>query len=219
MLNVEYLSHLGSDLSIVNAARVSMNKRHDEFDEDTDLRLLRYLARNQHWTPFASVCLSVRVTAPVFVSRQMEKHIAGLVMGTAAPVRNEVSRRYVDDEPQFYVPDRWRARPDQNIKQGSGDAMEDTGYLDWIYRTGLQAARVAYQELLTKGVAPEMARMVLPQSMLTEWIWTGSLAAFHRVYGLRIDAHAQAESQVIAEQLGVICNEHFPRAWMVLNGG
>jgi thymidylate synthase (FAD) len=219
MLNVEYLSHLGDDLSIVNAARVSMAKRHSEFDEDTDLRLLRYLAQHQHWTPFASVCLSVRVTAPVFVSRQMEKHIAGLVMGTAAPARNEVSRRYVDSEPQFYSPDRWRGRPEENIKQGSGEVIEDASYLHWLYQTGLRAAQTAYRELLVRGVAPEMARMVLPQSMLTEWIWTGSLAAFHRVYGLRIDAHAQEESQVIAEQLGVICNERFPRAWMVLNGG
>jgi thymidylate synthase (FAD) len=212
MLKVEYLDSMGTDLTVVNAARVSMNKRHHEFDEDTDLRLLRYLAREGHISPFFHPQLSVRVTTPVFVARQLLRSTVGLCV-------SEVSRRYVDDEPQFYSPDRWRSRPEENIKQGSGDVIEDAGYLHWLYQTGLRAAQTTYRELLARGVAPEMARMVLPQSMLTEWIWTGSLAAFHRVYGLRIDVHAQAESQVIAEQLGVICNEHFPRAWMVLNGG
>lgn len=205
---------------MVNAARVSMNKAHTEFDPENDLRLLRYLAKHQHWSPFAQVTLSLRVTAPIFVSRQLEKHIAGLVMGTAIPARNEVSRRYVDDEPEFYFPTKWRERPRGNIKQGSGDVIDDDpGYLDWIYQNGLDAAKNTYRLLLNAGVAPEMARMILPQSMLTQWIWTGSLAAFYRVYALRIDHHAQEETQAIAEQIGELCNEHFPYCWAALNGG
>jgi thymidylate synthase (FAD) len=203
---------------VVNAARCSFDREHTEFDEETDTRLLRYLAREKHWTPFAAVTLSIRITAPIFVSRQLEKHYAGLVMGTAVPVRSEVSRRYVDAAPEFYFPKEWRARPEKNIKQGSGDPLvEDAAYLDWVYRQSVYAARKAYDEMLLRGVAPEMARMVLPQSLMTTWIWTGSLAAFHRVYALRIDHHAQQESQFIAEQIGEICAEHFPRAWDALN--
>lgn len=217
-MKVEYLDCMGSDLSICNAARVSMNKQHTEFDEETDTKLLRYLVKNLHWSPFAHALLTLRVTAPVFVSRQMEKHLAGLVMGTAIPSRNEVSRRYVDAAPEFYFPEAWRSRPEKNIKQGSGEPIaEDAAYLDWVYRQSVYAARKAYDELLLRGVAPEMARMVLPQSLMTTWIWTGSLAAFHRVYALRIDHHAQQESQFIAERIGEICAEHFPRAWDALN--
>lgn len=219
-MQVEYLSHMGSCLSIVNAARVSMNKQHTEFDEETDTKLLRYLVKNLHWSPFAHAMLTFRVTAPVFVSRQLEKHLAGLVMGTAIPSRNEVSRRYVDEAPEFYVPAIWRSRPEGNIKQGSGEPLtEEAAYLDWVYRQGLYATRKAYDELLARGVAPEMARMILPQSMMTTWIWTGSLAAFYRVYALRIDAHAQQESQQIAQRIGAICAEHFPKAWDALNHG
>lgn len=218
-MKVEYIDKMGNCLSVVNAARVSMNKAHAEFDPDSDMRLLRYLAKNSHWTPFAEVTLSFRVTAPVFVSRQLEKHIAGLVMGTAIPVRNEISRRYVDEEPKFHTPTKWRSRPETNIKQGSGKAIdEDVYYLDWVYENALKHAKTAYKLLLNAGVAPEMARMVLPQSMMTQWIWTGSLAAFHRIYTLRIDSHAQQETQDIARQIGELCAEHFPYCWKALNG-
>lgn len=210
-MKVEYLDCMGSDLSICNAARVSMNKQHTEFDEETDTRLLRYLAKEGHTSPFFHALLSLRMTAPIFVARQLLRSTVGLAV-------NEVSRRYVDAAPEFYFPDEWRARPEKNIKQGSGEPMtEDAAYLDWVYRQSVYAARKAYDELLLRGVAPEMARMVLPQSLMTTWIWTGSLAAFHRVYALRIDSHAQQESQFIAERIGEICAEHFPRAWDALN--
>lgn len=208
---VEYLDSMGDDLAVCNAARVSMNKRHTEFNEETDSRLLRYLAREGHISPFFHVQLSLRITAPIFVARQLLRSTVGLVV-------NEVSRRYVDEAPEFYFPAEWRARPEKNIKQGSGEPIiEDSAYLDWVYRQGVYTVHKAYDELLLRGVAPEMARMILPQSMLTTWIWTGSLAAFHRVYKLRIDAHAQLESQMIAQRLGEICAEHFPRSWDALN--
>lgn len=209
-MRVEYLDRLGTDLSIVNAARVSMDKQHTEFDPDSDTRLLQYLAKHQHWTPFAHTALTLRITAPIFVARQLLRSTVGLAI-------NEVSRRYVDSEPEFYAPAKWRSRPEGNIKQGSGEAItEDTAYLDWVYRQGLYAARKAYDELLARGVAPEMARMILPQSMLTTWIWTGSLAAFARVCGLRLDSHAQSETREIAVQIAEICAEHFPHAWAAL---
>lgn len=212
-MQVEYLSHMGTDLSIVNAARVSMNKQHTEFDEETDSRLLRYLAKEGHISPFFHAQLSLRVTAPIFVARQLLRSTVGLAI-------NEISRRYVDEAPEFYTPTVWRSRPEGNIKQGSGEPIiEDAAYVEWIYQHMLFAARKAYSELLARGVAPEMARMILPQSMMTTWIWTGSLAAFHRVYALRVDAHAQQESQQIAQQIGAICAEHFPRAWDALNHG
>lgn len=209
-MRVEYMDHMGSCLSIANAARVSMDKQHTAFDEETDSRLLRYLAQHQHWTPFAHTALTLRITTPIFVARQLAKHQVGLVW-------NEISRRYVDAEPEFYAPAKWRSRPAGNIKQGSGEPITtDAAYLDWIYREGIYASRKAYDELLARGVAPEMARMVMPQSMMTTWIWTGSLAAFARVCTLRLDSHAQAETREIAVQISDICAAHFPAAWSAL---
>lgn len=209
-MNVEFIEKMGSCLSVVNAARVSMAKAHTEFDPDGDLRLLRYLAKEGHISPFFHPQLSVRVTAPIFVARQLLRSTVGLAV-------NEISRRYVDEEPEFYLPDEWRERPKGNIKQGSGEVIDDDpDYLNRVYQTGLEAAKNAYHLLLNAQVAPEMARMILPQSMLTQWIWTGSLAAFHRVYTLRINGHAQQETQRIAEQIGEICNTHFPYCWTAL---
>jgi len=208
-MRVEYMDHMGSCLSIANAARVSMDKQHTAFDEETDSRLLRYLAQHQHWTPFAHTALTLRITAPIFVARQFAKHQVGLVW-------NEISRRYVDAEPEFYAPAKWRGRA-ENVKQGSGEQITtDAAYLDWVYRQGIYAARKAYDALLARGVAPEMARMILPQSMMTTWIWTGSLAAFSRVCTLRLDSHAQAETREIAVQIADICAEYFPAAWSAL---
>lgn len=217
MLEVEYLNHSGDDLFIVNSARVSMDKSHERFDDEKDFRLLKYLAKHRHWTPFGQVSLSVRVTCPIFVSRQLEKHIAGLVMGTAIPVRNEISRRYVDSQPTFYIPDEWRSRA-ENVKQGSGEPLDEyfTELADSIYDSALVEMKSAYQKLLDIGVAPEQARMILPQSMITQWIWTGSLAAYHRIYKLRTDSHAQKESRIIAEKIGAICQTCFPYAWTAL---
>ncbi len=216
-MKVEYLNHSGDDLFIVNSARVSMGKFHAEFDPDKDVRLLNYLAHHKHFTPFAQVSLSLRVTAPIFVSRQLEKHIAGLVMGTAIPIRNEISRRYVEDDPEFYSPEIWRSRA-QHVKQGSGEVLDayQSGMAESIYSSALIVMIEAYQKLLDIGVAPEQARMILPQSMLTQWIWTGSLAAYSRIYKLRTDHHAQAETGEIARQIGEICERWFPYAWAAL---
>lgn len=207
-MKVEYLDHLGSDLSIVNAARVSFDKHHAEFDEDGDTRLISYLAREGHFTPFAHPQITLRITAPIFVARQLVKHQIGLVW-------SEISRRYVDSPPEFYIPDEWRSRPENGIKQGSGDKLppKDSHSALSIYQYLLNEAESAYHDLLAIGVAPEQARMVLPLSTYTSWIWTGSLAAYARVCNLRLDSHAQAETRDIARQIDAIIAPLFPVAW------
>lgn len=230
-LNVEYLDHMGSDLSVVNAARVSFHKE-SSFDENNRLpirddKLIHYLAEHKHWSPFAHATIQFRITAPIFVARQLVKHQVGLVW-------NEVSRRYVDDKPQYFVPDAWRLRPEDGIKQGSSEKTIDVnsvlvGYYrqrednpddptEWVtsYEDYLDMCTDYYERLLANGVAPEMARMVLPQSMLTQWWWTGSLYAWARVCRERLAPHAQKETGIIAQQIAKTCNELFPVSWDAL---
>lgn len=205
---VDYVDHMGSDLSVVNSARVSFNKTQLEMDEG-DERLIKYLARHNHWSPFAHTSIQLRVHAPLFVARQMVKHQVGGVW-------NEVSRRYVDDEPEFYFPDYWRKRAN-NKKQGSCDheyiqsVSTDTAQ-DLVYNIV-----DCYNRMIEDEVAPELARMILPQNMMTTWYWTGSLMFFHRVYKQRTDPHAQKESQDVANQIGAICSKLFPISWKELN--
>lgn len=198
-ISVQYIDSLGDDLTVVNAARVSMHKWHTAFNEEKDEKLIAYLAKNGHWSPFSHPMISVRVKAPVFVARQLVKHHVGLSW-------NEVSRRYVDDEPEFYVPS-CRQRAD-NVKQGSLDTTlpEYETFIKNAYSITLDC----YEGLLKAGIAPEVARSVLPVGMMTEWIWTGSLYAFARVVKQRLDSHAQAESRQVAQQLAAILKTRFP---------
>ena len=194
-MNVELLEVMGSDLTVVNAARVSFAAESQEFS-GRDKKLIKYLARHNHWTPFAHVQLQFRIKAPVFVARQLVKHQVGLVW-------NEVSRRYVDLRPEFHEPEGWRLKA-QDKKQGSSletvsgplGELWDVGYWDLM-----QHAETLYQNMIESGVAPEQARMVLPQSMMTEWYWTGSLAAFARVVKQRISGDAQLECQLMAQKI------------------
>lgn len=217
MMKVEYVDHMGSDLSVVNSARVSFD-RVSFLEEggrlsDNDRKLIEYLARHNHWTPFGHTSLSIRIKAPIFVARQLGKHQVGLVW-------NEVSRRYVDSEPELYTPEVWRGKPVGGVKQGSSEIPVDlsvTGYdLEFPIRQLYVDALNLYEGLIQVGVAPEMARMVLPQSMYTEWIWTGSIAAFARVCKLRLDPHTQKETREIAEKISAICKERFPFSWEAL---
>lgn len=210
-MHVTYIAHMGTDLMVVNAARVSFNKESAELDE-RDIKLLKYLARHQHWSPFSHPQLSFRIKAPIFVARQLMRHQVGLTV-------NEVSRRYVDDEPEFYFPDAFRGRP-ENKKQGSGPPLGWRGALDATqsYAFSMGDAKAAYSELLAAGVAPEMARMVLPQSAYTEWYWTGSLLAFSRVCGLRLTEDTQEETRIIAQQLEELIKPLFPNSWAALRG-
>lgn len=273
-MRIEYVDHMGTDLSVVNAARVSFSKE-SSWDyvcncqgpscrqqtpicnaerrlKLADRRLLGFLARGcstadweglltdaqrlgqewnldgledilklvrdraTHWTPFTHTAITVRVSAPIFVARQLFKHKVGFT-------ENEVSRRYVDDTPRFYTPDLWRRRA-TNVKQGSDPlnyvwqitAPGHRGSIREVYKAHYRRSRGLYNAMLQAGVCPEQARMVLPQGMMTEWMWTGNLAAFARVFKQRTDAHAQLDTKLLVQQLAPIMQTLFPESWQAL---
>jgi len=201
-MKVDLIDHMGSDLTVVNAARVSFAKESEEMS-DKDEKLIKYLAKHKHWSPFAHCFVQFRIKAPVFVARQLVKHQVGLVW-------NEVSRRYVDDEPEFYIPDEWRGRPTHS-KQGSNNEI-----LTYDIKSVMQYVKQSYDNLLKAGIAPEMARIILPQNMMTEWYWSGSLMAFARVCDQRLHEHAQLETSVIANWIDDYCYDLFPYSWEAL---
>lgn len=239
-IKVELIDSMGDDLRIANVARVSFNNWKEEFDEK-DARLIDYLARHEHTSPFRHTAITIRCKAPVFVARQLGKHQVGLSW-------NEVSRRYVDVGVEFYVPDGWRSRPDNGIKQGSGELLGNTTvqetvgfsnepdgtvrscgfnmkymgadecqkHFDDVLKYHHYNCMAIYSDMLESGVAPEMARMVLPQTMMVDWVWTGSLTAFFHVWRLRIDGHAQKEVQDFAKLLEEVIEPLFPRSWAAL---
>jgi len=266
-MEATYIDHMGSDLSVVNAARVSFGKVSEELT-DRDKGLIRFLARGcmsgdwkkmltdmadhsdpdeiekiahyikqmpTHWTPFGHTSVTIHVKAPIFVARQLGKHQVGLVW-------NEISRRYVDEEPELYTPFVWRERA-PSVKQGSGDTPvdlveyyldgakipdEDIGTEIEVEHPSLGEALDAYNynaqfmyaAMLKAGVCPEQARMILPQSMMTEWYWTGSLYAFANVFVQRaMDPHAQAETREVADMIGDIVEPLFPVSFNALVHG
>lgn len=227
--HVELVDHMGTDLTVCNAARVSFNKESEwglDFDaiarlkscpynkddvrvlKEKDEKLIRYLAKHNHWTPFAHPQITLRVKAPISIRTQFFKHKQGFV-------ENEISRRYVSYEPEFYSP-TWRGKPTDGAKQGSEDFITEetrTNLYDAIYRESYEKALHVYNTLIEKGIAPEQARFVLPQGMYTEWYWTGSLAAYARFYKQRKDDHAQWEIREYASAVGKIIEPYFPVSW------
>ena len=201
---------MGNDLTVVNSARVSMSKHSDTFDDIKDRKLINYLADHNHWTPFASVIIQLRIKMPIFIARQWFRSNIGIT-------RNEVSRRYVDDKPEFWYPYSWRSRP-ENVKQGSGGALprdvQDRIYA--AYEDMCDKAENTYNFMLAAGVCPEQARAILPQATMTEFIETASLAAYNRIFKLRIDSHAQIEIQEYAVMLHNIINTVAPVSWAAL---
>ena len=201
-MSVELVDKMGSDLSVVNAARVSFG----------DKKLINYLAKHEHWSPFAHATLQFHIEAPIFVARQLVKHQVGLAW-------NEISRRYVDSDPEYFYPDTWRSRP-VDKKQGSGD--ETIVWLDRNQRVGaavnkvVELANDTYQKMLDAGISPEQARMVLPQNTITEWYWTGSLYAFARVCNLRCKEDAQEETRDVAWGIDKLARDNFPESWNAL---
>jgi thymidylate synthase (FAD) len=221
---VNLVDYMGSDLTVVNAARVSFNKESD-WDTDPnwtgyrehklsekDQKLISYLAKHKHWTPFAHPQITLRIKAPIFIRTQLFKHKVGFV-------ENEVSRRYVSDTPEIYCP-QWRSKPTNGAKQGSEDFVNpelvNSYNTDWE-RIAKPALEV-YHKLIAEGVAPEQARSVLPQGTYTEWWWTGSLSAYARVYAQRIDPHAQWEVRQYAQAIYDIIQPLFPHSWKALTG-
>jgi thymidylate synthase (FAD) len=255
-IRVEYIDHMGSDLSVVNAARASFDKTSDwEYDsaapaayverklKPTDAALIRFLALGyrtaewdllaehflldldvadvqkrllefkrhaQHWAPFAHPHISLRVTTPIFIARQMVKHQVGGVW-------SEVSRRYVSDEPSFWFPTEWHQRP-EDIKQGASGLVANQYGMHSLSRHAAQVALRVYQEMLTGGVAPEEARSVLPHNMMTTWVWTGSLAFWARVCNQRLDSHAQLAAQETARGIADHIEPLYPVSWNALVG-
>lgn len=207
---IELLHTMGDDLMVVNAARVSFNKE-SKMMTGGDAKLIKYLADHNHVTPFFHPQLQFRIKMPIFVAREWYRHQIGFA-------RNEVSRRYVDSEPECYIPDpeNIRAR-DSNKKQGSKDTpVEQSDAAYEMMSSAVSVAMTEYKSLLSIGVAPEIARMVLPQSMYTEFIETGSLAAYARLYKLRHDPHAQKEIRDYADAIGSLIAEKFPFSWSAL---
>lgn len=210
-INVRYVDHMGGDLRVVNAARVSFKKESSEF-VDKDAKLINYLAKHKHWTPFSHPMITLVEEVPIYVARQRFKHMVGFTY-------NEVSRRYVDDSPEFHnLFGQWRERPDGSIKQGSGSLIEDQNRMDEIYTEVCDLAFNKYHEA-SKLVAPEQARSILPQGMMTEYYVTGSLYAFANAYRQRIDGHAQKEIQDLAKKWDEIIRPLFPVSWEALVGG
>lgn len=247
---VTLLDSMGTDLSVVNAARVSFDKASEwgrvPLTEDEmcncmawsesecacgnyskeplkvlaekDQKLIKYLAKHNHWSPFSHATASFRVKAPIFVARQLAKHQVGFSW-------NEVSRRYVDSEPEFYVPPKWRKKAD-NVKQGSSEesvfsdaTLVATNYDKYEgpeYTEFYKIALTVYQDLLKDGVCPEQARMVLPQNTMTEWVWTGTLYAWARMCLLRLDSHTQKETQEVAQKISQEMEKLFPVSWKTL---
>lgn len=224
-IEVTYKGSMGNDLTVVNAARVSFGKESEwEYEESDaysfkqhmklkDKKLIKYLAKHEHISPFGHCFASFHVKAPVFVARQLVKHKF---------LRwNEISRRYVDSEPEFYVPDVWRGRSSDK-KQGSDGVVDlPEGSLMSQYYPNYTTEELCleiYNELLKQGVAPEQARMVLPQSTMTEWYWSGSLDAFADMCNLRCKEDTQYETRLVADQVSTIMQDLFPVSWAALMG-
>ena len=219
-MKVELIEHMGSDLSVTDAARVSFAKKSNwDWVDDAigghpvlsvnDARLIKYLAREGHFTPFCHPHLTLRIKAPLFVARQLVKHQVGGVW-------SEVSRRYVSDEPEFWFPEVWRGRPQGSIKQGSSGVMPENAMWGNAAKEHVKSCLAWYESAIASGMAPEQARMILPLNTHTEWVWTGSLMFFVRVCKLRLDQHAQAETREIAEQIAEIVAPLFPVSWSAL---
>ena len=243
MIEATYIDHMGSDLSVVNAARVSFGKVSEEerltlsyqefewgdytgwkqkewFDDpyygvvltrlsQRDTSLVKYLAKHKHLSPFGHAFASFHVKAPVFVARQLVKHKF---------LRwNEISRRYVDDEPEFYEPE-WRSRS-ADKKQGSGGPMEISLDSEMLFHATCRNALTTYDRMIKEGVAPEQARSILPQNMVTEWYWSGSLDAFADMCRLRLPSDTQQETRVVAQQISEEMSKLFPVSWGALMKG
>jgi len=219
-IQVKYIHHAGSDLTTVNAARVSFNKKSASLgysgvgDEnmrpilhDKDKKLIKYLAKHNHTSPFNHAFLTVHVKAPIFVARQLQKH--------EYMPWNEISRRYVDDEPEFYEPDHWRDKS-KDKKQGSGGKSQSQYFPNIYIKEVAEKALGDYKKMLSQGIAPEQARMILPQNMMTEWYWSGTLGAWAKMCNLRCKPDTQLETRIVGNEVSNIMLRYFPVSWEAL---
>jgi len=230
-MKAEYMDHMGSDLSVVNAARVSFDKEsewlpsgsrndyegvvyqtingHPVNLSEADTKLINYLAKHDHWTPFAHTSVQLRMAAPIPIRTQCFKHKQGLV-------ENEESRRYISSRPVLFIPDEFRSKPTGGAKQGSDGKHPSSGYWKTLYRAKCEAMIDLYETMIADGVCPEQARFVLPQGVEVNWVWTGNLYAFANFYNKRKDSHAQKEIRDLADCVGAIIQPLFPVSWKAL---
>ena len=227
-VKAELLDYMGTDLDVVNAAKVSFSKESEwewqtEYEcgvpvsdtpilADKDKKLINYLATHDHWTPFAHTALKFRCSAPVPIRTQAFKHKIGMV-------ENEESRRYISSTPEIYIPEFFRSKPEGSIKQGSGGEHPMSDYFVTSYRDLTEACVNEYLTMIGNGVCPEQARFILPQGAIVNWIWTGNLVSFANFYNKRTDTNAQYEVRLLAESVGKQIAEIFPVSWKALVGG
>lgn len=221
-IKVEYIDHMGSDLSVVNAARVSFAKESSYIPQnqglgyyrepelyEKDEKLIKYLAKYDHWTPFAHTAITLRASAPVPIRTQCFKHKIGMV-------ENEESRRYISSTPEIYIPEFFRSKPEGSIKQGSGDQHCDSDHWIKLYEDHVRESVNLYSNMIQDGVCPEQARFILPQGTIVNWIWTGNLVSFANFYLKRTDPNAQYEVELVAESVGNIVENLYPISWKAL---
>ncbi len=208
---IEVIDKLGSDLTVVNSARVSFGKRKEKFDE-SDRKLIRFLAKNKHWSPFRHMMVQFHVKAPEFVMRQWYKHVVGIETSSASSAKdhawNEISGRYVPVN-DFYVPANWRRQSADN-KQASEGSIEDQNSANEVFKTVMAEMLDSYQKLLDIGVAKEQARMILPLNQYTEVYWTASFQAIMNFIDLRNEATAQWEIQQYAKTMKDLMMDIYP---------
>jgi len=204
MIKATLIDYMGSDLSVVNAARVSFGTKHEVFNEKKDAKLINFLAKNNHVSPFGHAFASFHVSAPIFIARQLVKHKF---------LRwNEISRRYVSNEPKLYEPTTWRGKAFDK-KQGSSDTI----VIEGVEIRATQAYDISlYKHLLDMGICEEQARIVLPANLMTEWYWSGSLDAFADMCKLRCTKDTQNETRIIADDINKVMNNLYPVSWGAL---
>ena len=224
-MKVQYIDHMGDDNRVCDTARISFSRKANEYSQEANDKLIAYLARESHWSPFSHVFVSLAMQASISIRTQCMKHTVGFAF-------NEVSRRYINTTPELFIP-TFRHKPDGSIKQGSGEVIneitskvsvfdeevrvtETQETLQHEYEKICQSCIEHYEYLIGLGVAPEQARFVLPQGVETSWVWTGSLYAWARFYNLRKDSHAQKEIQELAHMVGNIIEPLFPKSWKAL---
>lgn len=239
-MRAELIDFMGNDLAVVNAARVSFDKRSnwecqdslgflkknfpnqlythigneygiDEWGvlSESDQKLIQYLAKHNHWTPFSHTAITLRMAAPIPIRTQCFKHKVGLT-------ENEESRRYISSTPELYIPEFFRSKPEGSIKQGSGEKHPNSDEWLWGYKKICEEAIYMYESMIEHGVCPEQARFVLPQGVLVNWIWTGNLYSFANFYNKRTEEHAQKEIQELAHKVSKIIEPLFPVSWRCL---
>lgn len=223
-MKAKYVDHMGTDLGVVKAAKVSfandltVQKFVDDIEakrlgwEKSHSGLIRYLAKHNHWTPFAHTAISLRMQAPVPIRTQCFKHKQGFV-------ENEESRRYISSTPQLFVPDAFREAPTGGAKQGSSGVHKDSAYWSKIYTSRCKDMIELYEAMVQDGVCPEQARFVLPQGCEVNWIWTGNLYSYANFYNKRTDPHAQKEIRDLAEEVGKIIEPLYSVSWKELTNG